>query len=79
MIRVVSPGRFVRFLIILLLILGVAWWWFWGGTTMQRGGEVTIEKGETAQQVWAKMVERKFTARRLPWRYYAWRAEAANS
>lgn len=81
MIRIERPVRFIIFLLALTgLVVGVILGsirLIMGPSTIQKSGSVTIEEGAAAGAIWEQMVEQDFTPRTLPWRYHAWRQEAA--
>ncbi|MEX1997482.1 MAG: endolytic transglycosylase MltG [Candidatus Andersenbacteria bacterium] len=78
MIQIEQPLRFSLFVIIIVVfILGTSWWLVSGGSVIRHSGEITVAPGDPAQRVWEEMVAQRFTRSTLPWRYYAWRAEAA--
>src|SRR3989344_5668185 len=82
MITIVRPGRFTVFIVLALALLVLisygAFKLVWGTATMQHGGELIVEEGDSANRVWGQLVEQEFTPRSLPWRYYAWRLNAAS-
>lgn len=77
MFQVTSPYRFIGFIIaVVLLLLGIAFL-IWGGSTIKKTGDFTIKEGAAAQNVWRQLKEDGYTSRTLPWKYYAWRENAA--
>lgn len=82
MITVVRPKRFVVFLVIVLALFALliygSFKLVWGSATLRRGGELVVAEGSSASSIWRQLVEQEFTSRSTPWRYYAWRLDAAN-
>lgn len=83
MITISSPRRFVTFCLVVLvlavLIIFSIFKLVWGTSTLQRSGELVIAEGSAAGLVWNQLADQQFTSRTMPWRYHAWRAEAASS
>jgi len=82
MITVVRPGRFVIFLVAVLalsaLLIYGSFRLVWGTAALQRSGEIVVAAASPASSVWRQLVEQGFTSRSVPWRYYAWRLNAAH-
>lgn len=76
-IIITNKKKFTATTLSVLAIAGVIGWLLWGGTAIKKSGELTIASGAAAQQVWKNVVEEGFTSSTIPWRYYAWRQEAA--
>lgn len=83
MIKIERPGRFTLFvivvLVLLILIMTGLFRLVWGTTAIQKNGDFTIEEDVAANRVWQKVVAEGYTARTTPWKYYAWRHDAANN
>jgi UPF0755 protein len=47
-------------------------------TRIQKSAEITIQQGESAREIWERLVNEEITDSTLPWRYYAWRLNAAD-
>lgn len=77
MFRVTGPYRFIGFILTSFLLVFGLLLLIWGGSTMEQTGEFTIQEGDSAQKVWQQLKEQGYTKRTLPWRYYAWRENAA--
>jgi len=80
MIQIIRPGRFV-FVVSLLLLLVIAgmFAFVWGSSRVQRSGEFEIAAGQSAAQVWGKLLEQNFVSRTLPLRFHSWRTGAADN
>ncbi|MFH1353678.1 MAG: endolytic transglycosylase MltG [bacterium] len=82
MITIAKPGRFIIFCLSALslttLIFYIIFRLIWGTASLQHSGELTIKEGSAARQVWSQLAEEEFTSRTIPWRYHAWRREAAS-
>lgn len=76
-VKITNRKKFITTVIVLIGLLVIVSWLLWGGATIKKSGELTISSGEAAQQVWRNVVEEGFTSSTIPWRYYAWRQEAA--
>ncbi len=75
--RITDPRKFITFLLLLGVMVTVIGSFAWGGSTIRKTGELVVAEGDGAITVWRKAVAAEFTARTLPWRYYAWRRSAA--
>lgn len=82
MITVVRPGRFILFIaLVLAFLVLVSYGTFklvWGTATLRHSGELVVAEGDSANHVWGQLVAQGFTPRVTPWRYYAWRLNAAS-
>lgn len=79
-IKITNWKKFTAVIVVIVVAgLAILWWLVWGGTTIKKTGEMTVASGDVAGRVWERLVESGFTDRVLPWRYYAWRQEAAAS
>jgi UPF0755 protein len=71
-------SRMWLLILVLILIVAAGWWLLWGGSRVQRSGDFTIQEGASARIVWQALADEGFSRRTLPWRYYAWRTNAAD-
>lgn len=77
MIQIANPRKFLLFILAVLVMVGVVGKMIWGSSRMQRGGELAVENGQSADSVAQELVDQGFMSRVLPWRVYAWRSNAA--
>ncbi len=79
--EVTNPGRFRLvvgvFLLAALVVVGGGWHYATANLEIKKSGEFSVEEGMGATAVWGKLVQDGFTDRSLPWRYRAWRQDAA--
>ncbi len=76
--QITNPRRFTLTLLILGVVTGAGIWRYsTADVAMAKSGEVVIAAGAPARAVWDKLVKEGYTTRTLPWRYQAWRADAA--
>ncbi len=75
---ITNPRRFITCLIIVFLGISIPIFWFgWGGSKLLRSGDVLIEDGTTAKELWQTLQTEGYTRRTTPWRYFEWRLNAA--
>lgn len=78
-LQITNKKRFFLFIVVILVLIGLLPVLWWGNAKLKRSGEVVIEKGNSAQVVWGKLADQNFTGSTLPWRYNAWRNDAASA
>ena len=82
MITIASPRRFIIFCLVVLtltvLITYIIFRLIWGTTTLQHSGELTIQEGSAAGQIWSQLAQEEFTSRTIPWRYHTWRLDVTS-
>ena len=70
--------RFIFISISLVFVIAlIGWLLIWMSSSIRKDGEVVIESGQAARQLWTRLTEEGFTSNTLSWRYYAWRTDAA--
>ncbi len=78
MIRITDPKKFTVILIIVLLLLGTGIFRLvWGNGRIQKTGDITIEQGESAAEIWRSLVEDEYSDRTIAWKYYGRLGHAA--
>lgn len=80
--EITNPRRFALTLAVLLslpllLLLGL-WQYVAADLRLLKSGELIITEGTGAASLWQALVVQEFTTRTLPWRYHAWRQNAAH-
>lgn len=76
-IKITNMPKFIKLIVVVVGVVVITGWLLWGGTTIRKSGELTIAPGEAASHVWKNLVEGGFTSSTIPWRFYAWRHQAA--
>lgn len=79
--EVTNPRRFRLVTLTTLALVAVlvvsVWQSVAGDLPLSQSGEFVVPEGSTAASVWASLVDQGYTERALPWRYHAWRQDAA--
>lgn len=79
--EITNPRRFITLLCFLGAAAGVSlyfWRYATADSALTKSGEVVISAGTPAIKVWATLVAEDYTTRTMPWRYQAWRIDAAS-
>ena len=79
MIVITNPRRFIGLLITFLILVaaGAALWLFLAQASIQKSGTFAIETGQSMRGVIVGLAEEGFITRPWPWRWAAWRQDAA--
>lgn len=78
MIAVTNTKKFsVTVLFIFIVVGAIIFRLVWGSGIIQKTGDITIEQGSSAAEVWRNLVNEEFSDRTIPWKYYGRKDNAA--
>lgn len=78
MVSITNHKKFTTTVLVVGAIVGIILFRIiWGSGVIKKSGDIEIEKGKSAAEIWRSLVNDEYSDRTIPWKYYGRKDNAA--